>query len=379
MPTPLFYQSKSIFGVDIGQASVKITQLRQHSGVAEVVGYGYSQFDPAATDKGSVVKPEIIAATIKTLLEKQLVGKISTDRIVGSLPISHTYTRLVSLPELKDEDLEDAIKLEIEQYIPVSIDDLYFVWHKISASHEPAPKHHLDVKAFLKKDLKTKKPARVASGHTLVLVVAAPKHIVDSYLKVFERLSLNTMAIEPTVFANLRALNFTYPSKQPRVVIDFGSHSSDIAIYDGVVRLVSTVDTGGDHITNQIMKTLNLSREQAEKVKAHYGIAKSRWQAKLANGLQPILSDFANEVQKTMRYYHDHHRGNSNIANIIMVGGGANMPGLVNFLTHLTGVEVVVANPWEKLKFNSLQPPYGSETSLYTTAVGLALKEFADD
>lgn len=372
MHMPLFYQSKQAFGLDIGQSSVKIVQIKLGANNPEVEGYGYVEFDPSAIVKGAIVKPEIIIDAIKKILENVLVGKITTNRIVASVPVAYSYTRILSLPNLKKEELEEAVKLEVEQYVPVQIEDLYLA-HEQIATKLP-PKNHSDKKEKKHIILKKTVDTNPKIPNNLILMVATPKRIVDTYLDVFNQLSFDVSVIEPTMFANFRAVNFFIPSAKPRVVIDFGSHSSDLAIYDKIVRLVSTVETGGSHITEQIMKTLNLNREQANKVKTHYGIAKSRWQVQLANGLQPILSDFANEVQKTMRYYHEHNTQHE-VNDIVMVGGGANMPGLSDFLTHLTGVTVENFNPWAKLSLASLQPPYQSETTLYDTAIGLALNQ----
>ncbi len=370
MNTPLFYKSKPAFGIDIGQASIKIVQINTKSKVPTVTGYGYIEFDPSAIVKGVIVKPEIISSAISKLLGGVIVGKITTERVFASVPIAYAYTRILTLPELSKEELTEAVKLEVEQYVPIQIEDLYIEYERVSSLHNPSKQ---DVKA--NPSLAKAKPSKkelLEKQTNLILMVATPKRIVDSYLEIFNQSGFEVAAIEPTMFANHRAVNQFSPSISPRVVIDFGSHSSDLAIYDGFVRLVNTVETGGAHITEQIMKTLNVNQEQANKVKTHFGIAKSRWQVQLANGLQPILSDFANEVQKTMRYYHEHSPKNA-IQDIVMVGGGANMPGLAEFFTHLTGVKVINYNPWKYLQLESLQPPYQSETTIYDTAIGLAL------
>lgn len=369
---PLFYQSKQAFGLDVGQSSVKAVQINPRSNQPEIQGYGYVEFDPAAIVKGAIVKPDVITEAIHKLLSSVLVGKVTTNRVIASIPIAYAYTRVLTLPNLKKSELEEAVKLEVEQYVPVQIEDLY-VEHEIIRHIKSESKPPVSArKPGLKKINHTLHPASDSSSN-VTLMVAAPRRIVDTYLEVFNMLEFDVAAIEPTMFANFRAVNYFNAESKPRVIIDFGSHSSDLAIYDGTVRLVSTVETGGSHITEQIMKTLNLSREQANKVKTHYGIAKSRWQVQLANGLQPILSDFANEVQKTMRYYHEHNPKNE-INDIMMVGGGANMPGLADFLTHLTGVKVENFNPWAKLGLHALQPPYQTETTIYDTAIGLALR-----
>lgn len=355
MHVPLFYKPKPIFGLDIGRSSVKIAQLKQEPRAIKVVGYGYSQFDTTGIEKGVITKPELLIKTIQPVLKQIAIGKLTTNRVVASVPLAHTYTRVMSVPQMNQKDLADAVKLEAEQYIPVPATDLYIEHRLLNA---PSPK---------------------AADQVPVLLVAVPKKIIESYTELFDRLGLEVAGIEPNMFSNLRAVNFNLPAKEARIVIDFGAYSSDLAIYDGTVRLASTLPKGGEHITQIIAKALELTPAQAHKLKARYGIGTSRWQTQLASALEPILSDFATAVQKMMHYYHDHTNQKATITEIIVVGGGANMPGLGDFLTHLTGVEVRVCNPWQQLEIKPLQPPHQAETTIYATAVGLALWEYRRD
>ncbi len=359
MQTPLIYRPKSVFGLDVGRTTIKIAQVKAtHSGV-EVTGYAYAKFDQSATQNGEIVKPDLVINTIHDLFKRNLVGKISTSRIVASVPIAHIFTRVLQLPKLADKDLAEAVRLEAEQYVPVSSKDLYIDYHQLPQSAAAAAG--------------SKEPTHP------VLMVAVPKKIVTSYLTIFDRLGLEIEVIEPNMFANLRVIDFSTPLLGSKLVIDFGARSSDLAIYDTAVRLTSTIDTGGDNITQTIAATLKLSNQEANQLKIRYGIAKSRWQERLATALQPILSNFATEVQKMMRYYQQHNQGTKNVDHIVLVGGGANMPGLADFLSHLTGVSVQICNPWTKLKVKPLQPPPTSETTIYATALGLALKEIIRD
>ena len=355
MNFPLIYRPKPIFGLDIGRTSVKVVQIKADRRGLNVSGYGFGHFDKSAAKDGEIIKPDVVASTIKNMFSKSMIGKISTDRVAACLPIAHIYTRILQLPKMAKKDLDEAVRLEAEQYVPLSSQEIY-VEHRVLANHK-------------------QETGGKQQPMQTVLMVATPKKIVNSYLDLFSSLKLDVTSIEPNMFANVRSVDFNCNYKEPRIIIDFGAQSSDMAVLDQYPLLVSTVSTGGDQITNAIAKTLGLSLQQAQQLKIRYGIGKSRWQAKLAAALEPILSDFANEVQKMMRYYHEHSQKNSTITHIFLVGGGANMPGLSDFLSHLTGIEISICNPWDKLSAKPLQPPVATETTIYATAIGLALKE----
>lgn len=346
MNVPLFYKDKPIFGLDIGQSSIKILELKKAGSRAVVAGYAYGTFDRSARSGGVITKPELLTSAIKKILNESVVGQISSQRVMLSVPISQTYTRIMNPPTMDVKDLAEAVRLEADQYIPVPSDQLYIEHHQLPST-----------------------------GKTLsVLVVAVQRKIIDGLMQLCEQLHLEVAGIEPTMLANLRSVHLNCPKHVPKIIIDFGAHSSDLAIFDNELRLTSTVATGGDNVTAAIARGLNLPSQQAHDVKIYYGIAKSKYQAQLASILQPILSDFANEVQKTMRYYHEHSGGQS-ISDIFLVGGGASLPGLSDFLSHLTGVRVQICNPWSQLQTTPLQPPHPAESTVYATAIGLALRE----
>lgn len=350
MHVPLFYKQKPLLAIDIGRSTVKVVQLNGKDKNVGVSGYGYVDFDPEAIKEGVIEKPEEIIKSLKPLLKKVVIGKLTTDRVASSIPTAHIFTRVVTLPEVDEADLASAIELEAEQYVPLPADQIYLDYTVIATPTKER-------------------------NETVAIMVAAPKKIVDSYLALFTKLNLEIESIEPSLFAIMRAVNHAQPSDTAKVIIDFGSESSDLAIYDGNVQLTGTVATGGNHISEKIAETLGVEKEKAEEIKARCGIAKSKYQKKLAPALSPILSSLANEVQKMLRYHHDHTSSDKDISEIIIVGGGANLPGLSKFLNQLTGLDVSTCNPWDNITVKPLQPPHRLETTLYTTSVGMGLIE----
>jgi type IV pilus assembly protein PilM len=347
---PLFYRPKPTFGLDIGHSTIKLMQVDSGREKNHVLGYGYANFDPNAIADGEIVKPELLTDAIKPLMKQLIFGKLSTNRLCAAIPSRHAYTRLLSLPVMNIPDLAEAAKLEAEQYIPVPLDQLYIEYEpfgNISGSKQDT--------------------------NQSVLMVAVPKRIIDSYLAWFESINLETALIETNLLSFSRLIKNIYKEQPPSIIIDFGAESCELAIHDQTIRLTSTIAFGGNHVTERISKILNTNTEKAHRVKVHYGIASSKWQKELAEGLQELLTGLATEIQKMMRYYRERTDKKVPIETIIITGGGANLPGLADFLSHLTGIPVSTCNPWEKLVLKSIQPPHVTERTLYNTAFGLAL------
>jgi len=350
MKTPLFYKSKPTFGIDIGHGVVKVVQLEKNiKSNDKLIGYGYYSFSPAAIDEHGVITDiEAVAKATYQLIQTHMVGSIMTNRIAATIPSARTFTRILKLPPINDDDLEKAVRAEAEQYIPVPIADLYIDYE--------LTKH--------------------GEKENEVLMVATPRPVIDSYLQVFKALGLEVAAIEPSLTAVTRAISQSQTVDESVMVVDFGSLSSDLSIFDGSnVRVTGTARQGGDDLTDQLVKKLGITKRQAFHGKVRYGIKQDTKQGReIYTHAKPILENLVTEIKKLVRYY-KRLDDSGDISAILLLGGGANLPGLDDFISKQTGMKVVLSNPWSKIDVGDLQAPNPVETALYTTAVGSALLE----
>ena len=126
MNNTLFYKDKPIFGLDVGFSSLKIMQIQPSKANKRLVtGYGVNTFEEGAIVDGVLVKPEIIAKSTHELITKNLIGEITTKRVAMSIPASRTFNRLITLPRSATKNIDETIRLETEQYVPMALDDLY--------------------------------------------------------------------------------------------------------------------------------------------------------------------------------------------------------------------------------------------------------------
>lgn len=353
MQSPLVYHKGSLFGIDIGSHSAKLAQVRRSGKGVEVLAYGHVDFSPEVVVEGVVVDPESLAESLKPLLAGGVSGvKFNSHKIATALPIAKGFTRILQLPPMEKGDLEEAVKLEAEQSIPVPQTDLYMDHEVIGTSKSE------------KGDM-----------HTDVLLVAAPRAIVDSYVKLFYLLDLEIVAIEVSLMAIARTLVATQSVVGPTLIVDFGSESADLAIIDRVIRLTGTIAVGGDQITAALVKNLGITTEQANEIKYKFGVGPSGLQAKVLETIAPLLKSLTSEITKAMKYYQDRNLGRQ-ITNVLLTGGGASMPGIADYLTqNLKTANVSVSNPWGNLITKHVKALDSLEAPMYATALGLALIE----
>jgi type IV pilus assembly protein PilM len=348
--TSNFFHDKPLFGMDIGHGSLKVMQLdsphpSNHKNLPKVVGYGFTSFDNSAQENGIVVQPEIIAKAAYDLFKNNLIGDITTRRVAIAIPAYRTFTRSIQLPALSQKEIRESVQLEAEQYISMPLDELYIDYEIIRKTDE-------NVEIFM---------------------VAVPQTIVDSYLELAEILGLETVLIEPTLSSSGRLYSLDERSDHASFIIDFGSLSSDISIFDKHILVTGTVQGGGVDFTRSIQNSLGVTEAEAGLIKTRYGLGVSKKQAQIHQALEPTLEQIVKEIRRMMRYYEERYGTDRPIAQIITLGGGANMPGLSEYLTNALRLAVRHNDPWQFLTFKGLQPPSAADKPMYTTVAGLSL------
>src|SRR6185437_16232584 len=223
-------RNKPVFGLDVGHGSLKVMQVEDssHDGSKarepRIVGYGVTEFDSKALDNGVIVYPEIIAEALLGLFKGKLIGEITTRRVTLAIPTYRSFSRSMQLPKLSPKDLHEAVRLEIEQYIPVPLEHLYLDY-AITSSGKDADE---------------------------LLAIAVPKEIVDSYLILARMVGLEVMLVETTMAAGSRLFAHDKFNDITSVIIDFGSLTADISIFNQNMLVTGTVPAGGLVFTNNI-------------------------------------------------------------------------------------------------------------------------------
>ncbi len=340
-----FYKDKPLFGLDIGSKSLKVMQLDCNAKIPRVIGYGVADINPAAVKEGVIVDPETIAQDAAVLFKQGLEGDITTRRVAMSVPVSRTYNRAIKLPALSRRELDEAVRMEAEQYIPVPMDNLYLDYQVI----------------------------RTDKKETELFVVAAPKAIVDSYLLLARLLGLEVVAMETTISSAARLFAYTEKSSVPTVLIDFGSNSVDVTIFDKTLVVTGTVGGGGEHFIERIASQLGITNQEARIIKAKYGLNLSKKQREIKTALNPVLEQLIKEIRRMVRYYEERFGDKHRINQIVTMGGGATMPGLAGYLTDMLRLPVRSYDPWQRFSLKHMKAPSLENRSVFVSVAGLAL------
>jgi type IV pilus assembly protein PilM len=339
----LFYKDKPITGLDISSTGVKIMSVDPKQ--STVVGYGTMDLDPIKI-KDSLEKGDpYLADNLKVLIKEKMVGELTSRRVVVGIPTARSYSRTFILPVSAEKNLNDAIILEADQYIPIASDMLYIDSQIIE---------------------RTKK-------EITVLMSAVAKTIIDNISAAVRAANLEVAMIEPSISAVGRVLKSTEEGSLPTVIVDIGPESTDIAILDGgVVRVTSGVTVGGNTFTLDIAKKMGVALENAHQLKVLNGLNAGPRQQKITAALTPSLDRIIAETRKVIRYYQERIATTRKLEQLLVVGSGSNVPGIGDYFTNALLMPARVASPWQKLDFGKLPEPPKQFRPRYISVAGLA-------
>jgi type IV pilus assembly protein PilM len=340
--TKLFFKDKPLIGLDISSTDMKIMSIDIHRQF--VTGYGVVDLDPIHIKKALDGEGTYLLESLRTLLEKKLVGNLVSDQVVLGIPTSRTFSRTFTVPANAEKTLKEAVAIEVGQYIPVPIALLYVDYEVIDRT----------------KDVIT------------VIMSAVPRKLVDTALAACKSVGLNVVMIEPAINAVARVLKSTEEGYLPSVIVDIGAATTDVAILDGSIRITGGIATGGNTFTLDISKKLSVTLENAHQLKVLNGLSPGPKQPKISSALKPALRGIVTETRKVIRYYNERLSNDRRLEQVLVVGSGSNVPGIGDYFTNELVMPARTANPWQELDFGELPQPAKQFRSRYISVAGLA-------
>ncbi|MEI7818687.1 MAG: type IV pilus assembly protein PilM [bacterium] len=351
---PLIEKKQSVFGLDIGRHEVKFVQLKSTRHGEKLVGLGSIPLSGETVIEGIIAEPEALADTIIEGLAHPARGHINSRVAIIGLPQAHLFSRIINIPAVRHDKLKDAVLWEAQQYIPMPISDLY-------TDHEI---------------VKTTKDETGVIRELEIVLVAAPRAIVDSYIKLCQFSHIQPRAMEVSLNANIRALHPRVEERTATLMIDAGSVTTDMAIITDYIQVTTTVNIGGDSFTDSIVKRLKITTDQAEEIKLKFGVTQSDLQSKILEAVSPHITRLSNEIAKLIKYYEERSKSTTpiKVSQVMITGGGSRMPGLAHIISQKTQLPVDISSPWDKQKTSGGQDLPKNLGPIYTTAYGLAMR-----
>lgn len=333
------------FALDIGTNAVRVVQLAPNgTDNWNLVHYGYAPVDLKTTSANSKESERRLGEIIMTAVGQ---SGIKTKNVAIGLPSQKTFTTVIDVPMMPEAELRSTIKYQIDQYIPMAIDEAKVDWALLGQSiHDPKQQE--------------------------VLLTSTANSYAEERLEFIESLGLNVIAAEPDPIAMVRAL-LPGGVQDARLIIDVGELSTNLVItYNDAPRLVRTIPTGLYSLVKAAVQNLNVQEDQARQFILKFGLAPDRLEGQVYRAVENVLDGFAAELTKSIKFFQTRYVSTP-IGGILLSGYASAVPKFGEYVTAKTGVSSAQSNPWQKVRVSQGdQQQLAAISTEFSVAVGLA-------
>ena len=349
-------------GIDIGSSSIKVVQLKKQSGKAVLETYGEIALGPyAGTDLGrsTVLSADKISEAMKDLLKESNTTTINSGL---SISIGASFVIFIKMPTSEQAHYAEMVPLEARKYIPVPISEVTLDWWAI-------PKDENTVSEFQNgQNVEDDKM-------TEILLIVITNEALNKNREIQKLAGLQVSFSEVEIFSSMRAS--LESGIEPQVIMDFGASSTKAFVVErGILKASHVINRGSQDITLSISKSMNISFEEAEKIKMKEGI-----EGGVKNNISEISSitvDYIlSEAEKFILNYYK--KSNKKISKIVLAGGGALLKGLKERAQNSFETPVEVADPFSKVEYPAfLDEVLKTAGPEFTVAIGLAIRKLQE-
>ena len=352
----LFTGKKAFVGLDLGHYAIKAVQLEKTASGWKVTRAASVPTPDESIKDGVVVDTTSMAVAIRGLLKD---AHISANSAFIAVAGASVVVRTVRIPSMQEATLRKSIKFEAGRYVPTSVADSYIEFEILGPADE---ENQMDV-----------------------LIVAAPKEVVESRIKSCELAGLDIEAVDVEPFAAFRSL---VESDEEHgwlggtiALVDIGATTTSMSVVrDGVFSMTRSIPNGGKTLTEALKNYFKLSEEDAESGKRQLDVSDLTDEAKLKENpplrvLQSHLDDLVREIRRSLNYYQSQQTDASQnpVSRILVTGGGAKLTGVTQYLSHKLQLPAFSAGVLANPKFLHAGPPEEVGLDL-SVASGLAMR-----
>ena len=339
-------------GLDIGPSSIKIVQLRREKEKIILDTYGELELGPyAGMQVGQPVHlgEEKIVQAINDLMKE---AKITARDTVMAIDSSSAYVALIRVPKIDDAQLKTMMSLEARKYIPVPISEVQMDWWHI-------PVTGLDSDQDV--------------HNTNVVLAAVSNETLITYDRIINKLGLKNVEYEIHGYSLLRSC---VPKTEGMILyLDIGSQYTTLSlVYQKTVLDMHVISRGSQDCTSQLSKALAIPIETAEETKRKFGYSGDLSNPYIKDIMEISSYPLFGEVARLSLMYE--RKYNQSIEGIILSGGGARVPGVMDSYNKTVHIPATIATPFEQVEVPQfLHEMIEHIGPTYAVAIGCALKK----
>lgn len=378
-------RDRTVVGLDIGTQFIRTTIGQRIPDETEPSVIGVGVAPSQGLRRGNIVNvEETVKAISLSIEEAERIAGVSVDNAFVNISGNHIEAEnskgVVAVSradtEIGQEDATRAIEAAKAVAVPANKEILHVVSREFIVDGQEGIKDPIGMNGIRLE----------VEAHVIAAATPAIKNVSKCVYQA-------GVDVEELVFTGLAAGTGTLSKRQKELgvaVLDIGAGVTDMAVYEeGDVFHSCVIPVGGSHITNDIGIGLRTDTDIAERIKLEYGYALPKEvREKETVDLGPLSHTEENKVSRKLiaeiiearvleiltlakKELRKIDREGKLPAGVVLTGGGAKLPGLVDVAKDYLGLPVQVGFPTElKGMVDKVDDPS------FATSIGLMLWGF---
>lgn len=343
-------KSKPLVGLDIGSSSVKAVELKKKGSGYELVNLGMESLGQDTVVDGAIMDALSVSQAIEKIFTD---NKIKTKEVATAVSGHSVIVKKIAVAAASEAEVANAIDYEAQQNVPFDIADVFKDYQILGAD--------------------------ASGGGYEVMLVAVKREKVLNHTNVLSQAGKTAAVLDIDAFALQNAFEANYDPDPGLMaaLLNVGASIMNINIVRGGVPLFTRdVSVGGNQYTDTLQKELDLSFEDAEKLKQGHDLPNVSADQKTPH-VRSVTEILLLEIQKTFDYFRQTASA-ENIQHVYLAGGTARIEGLADSLKEEFHMPVDILNPFQKVSISSkFDSSYINDIApRMAVAVGLALRSF---
>jgi len=355
-------------GIDIGSHSIKIARLTVIDNAPVIRDLALKEFPVEAMNDPNERKRKTPLMLRELIAEYNLKGDAYC-----ALSANVTQIKHVSFPKMPQDEIDGAVRWEIQQTEGGSLDRLSFDY-------------------LILGDEVARAPERVEA-----LIVSSDKDEILRQVALLESVGLQVRAVEVDMFSVLASMAYdnSVGAGEVAILLDFGGESTRLGIIvNKELQFVRVLNIGGSYLTNAIKDYCSVSYGEAENLKKRCGLCAlpfddvhkvcanitSDESSRVHNAIALSIEKLATDIEHTFKYF-SYQLSRSKITGfdkVVLAGGSSGIKKFTTFLGNRLNVPIEVHNPFGIFEIHpDLLARIGDlqkEASRFSVAIGLALR-----
>lgn len=313
-------KSRPVLSIDLGTNFIKVAEGKYQKDKLNLNKVVQIPTPEGCIADGKIINAQAIIDVLSFLIKE---NSIRAKDVIFTTNSSSIINRDILIPVVQEEEMETVIRYEIQQYLPINLDDYIIQFIVLDEIVD-------DTGAKLK-----------------INVTSFPERMANTYYNVVNALELNPYALDVTYNSINKLANYSkYTSNNGQIIggtvafVDMGATSINVAIFkNGKLDFTRMIKSGGDNIDYALSQSLNMSIKSTESLKIKDGDLLRNSEEDILNlTIRKSVDDILEELERILQFYSN--KSNTTIDKIYIYGGTSNLKNIEQYIKNKLNIAV---------------------------------------